>query len=152
MFKSFQHLIVCSCALFGFMLSQPIHADQLHIEADDTARTFTQHSTNRGGFVFDIKPVNYAKLAEDVETLQNSLVQRQHELIKQVDKKKLNAGDALITVVMPGGLLYAGYRKHELEKAKKLLQAVNVEIKEFANDLLALRQQRNHDLQLAQLP
>ena len=39
-----------------------------------------------------------------------------------------------------------------LEKAKKLLQTVNAEIKDFSGDLLALRQQQNNDFLLAQLP
>jgi len=108
---------------------------------------------NQGGFVFDIQKVDPALLAEDVEKLREAYIQRQHELEHLVENKELNVGDAILTIIIPGGLFYASYRKQELEQAKSDLLAVTTEIMELSNDLLALQGQgTTHPLILAQLP
>jgi hypothetical protein len=40
---------------------------------------------------------------------------------------------------MPGGLLYAGYKKIRYEQAKNELARVSANIEEFSGDLLALQ-------------
>jgi len=105
------------------------------------------------GFIYDIQKVDSKLLADDVEKLRSDLVRHQYELVKLVAQNELDAGDVIITVIMPGGLLYAGYRKHKLEQAKDTLLIVSDDISELSNDLLALQ---GHDtanpIILAQLP
>jgi len=108
---------------------------------------------NQGGYIFDIQKVDPELLAEDVEQLRYDYIRHQHELEQQVEDKKLKTGDVIITIIVPGGLLYAGYRKHEFEQAKSDLSDVTSEIKELSNDLIALYSQQTIDpLMLAQLP
>lgn len=110
-------------------------------------------SIDQGGFIYDIQKVDSKLLADDVEKLRSDLVRHQYELVKLVAQNELDAGDVIITVIMPGGLLYAGYRKHKLEQAKDTLLIVSDDISELSNDLLALQ---GHDtanpIILAQLP
>jgi hypothetical protein len=40
---------------------------------------------------------------------------------------------------MPGGLLYAGYKKARYEQAKHELDRVSADIEEFSGDLLAMQ-------------
>jgi hypothetical protein len=55
-----------------------------------------------------------------------------------VDEKQLDSGDALLTVLMPGGLLYAGYKKAAYERARNDLAEVSDDITEYSRDLSAL--------------
>jgi len=108
---------------------------------------------NHGGYIYDIQKVDPQLLAQDVEKLRAAFIRRQHELTQLVENREFGAGDALITVVMPGGLLYAGYKKQQLEKAKTSLSVVTAEITELSNDLMAFQgQDREHPILLAQLP
>ncbi|MGD2055551.1 MAG: hypothetical protein PVJ15_02000, partial [Gammaproteobacteria bacterium] len=47
--------------------------------------------------------------------------------------------DALITVIMPGGLLYAGYKQARYEQAKNELARVSADIEEYSSDILAMQ-------------
>ena len=66
-------------------------------------------------------------------------VQRKQVLVQSVADKKLNSNDAIITVIMPGGLLYAGYKKVRYEQAKNELARVSADIEEFSGDILAMQ-------------
>ena len=79
------------------------------------------------------------------------LIQRKQTLVQTVEDKKLDSGDAVITVIMPGGLLYAGYKKARYEQAKEELARVIAEIEEFSDDLLAM-QSGSAPVIVAQLP
>jgi len=110
-------------------------------------------SINQSGFIFDLQKVDPKLLADDVEKLKGAFIERQSKLRLQVEDKKLGAGDAIIAVIMPGGLFYAGYRKQELEQAKSDLTAVTEEIVELSIDLIALQNQlADRPLILAQRP
>jgi hypothetical protein len=67
------------------------------------------------------------------------LIQRKQELLQMVADKKLDRGDALITVIMPGGLLYAGYKQARYEQAKNELARVSADIEEYSSDILAMQ-------------
>jgi hypothetical protein len=51
----------------------------------------------------------------------------------------MDGGDALITAIMPGGLLYASYKKARYENAKSELERVSEDIDEYSDDILALQ-------------
>jgi hypothetical protein len=94
---------------------------------------------DRYGFVGHMPAVDPQQLAENIETLHDDLVQNQQHLALKVEETRLNAGDAVITVIMPGGLLYAGYRKREHTRAVDDLAAVSGVIEELKGDLAASR-------------
>ena len=72
-------------------------------------------------------------------------------LVQSVADKKLDGKDAVITAIMPGGLLYAGYKKVRYEQAKNELARVSTDIEEYSDDLLAM-QPSPAQVIVAQLP
>jgi len=83
--------------------------------------------------------IDHETLIERVEILRGELIQRKHVLEQIVSDKKLDSSDAIITVLVPGGLLYAGYRKIRYEQAKNELASLSADIEEFSSDLLAMK-------------
>jgi hypothetical protein len=92
--------------------------------------------TNADGFVVEIPAIDPQLLAEQLEDLRAELLLRQAELVTEVKDLELDGTDAIITVLLPGGLIYAGYRKHEYEMARHDLVEVNAEIDELTRDLV----------------
>lgn len=153
MYQFYRKLTLTYAVFISLFINNQILAEEAVSFSDVSPEVSISQSINQGGFIFDIQKVNPVLLAEDVENLREVLIRRQHELAQLVENKKLGAGDAIVTIIIPGGLLYAGYRKKQLEKAKSALSAVTKEIRELSNDLIALQgQDRNHPLILAQFP
>lgn len=90
-------------------------------------------------FVIQLPVIDREALIEQVSALRSLLIQRKQTLVQVVADKKLDGGDAFITAIIPGGLLYAGYKKARYEQAKNELARVNADIEEFSGDLLALQ-------------
>ena len=99
--------------------------------------------------VIHLPEINHETLAEQVRILRSQLIEHKQKLVQIVADKKLDGGDAIITAIMPGGLLYAGYKTAGYEHAKSKLARVNAAIEEFSNDLLALS--RSMTVAVAQL-
>jgi len=91
--------------------------------------------TDADGFVVEIPAIDPQLLAEELKDLQAELLLRRAELVTAVKDLALDGTDAIISVLLPGGLIYAGYRKHEYEMARHDLVEVNAEIEELAHDL-----------------
>ena len=127
--------IVFFCA--AFML-QMAHAGQATV-------------AKAGELAVELPDVDREALIEQLRTLRSRLIQRKQTLVHTVEDKKLDSGDAVITVIMPGGLLYAGYKKARYEQAKEELARVIAEIEEFSADLLAM-QSGSAPVIVAQLP
>ena len=94
--------------------------------------------------------IDHEALIEQIRSLRSNLMQRKQALVQIVADKELDSGDAIITAIMPGGLLYAGYKKVRYEQAKKELARVSADIEEFSSDLLAM-QSRSAPVALARL-
>ena len=122
----------------AFML-QTAHADQAlaPVAASDL-------------FIIHLPDVDREALIEQVGALRSQLIQRKQALVQSVADKKLNSNDAIITVIMPGGLLYAGYKKVRYEQAKNELSRVSADIDEFSGALLAM-QSRSAPVAVARL-
>jgi hypothetical protein len=101
-------------------------------------------------FIIQLPDVDRETLIEQVEMLRGRLIQRKQALVQIVADEKLDRSDAIITVLMPGGLLYAGYKKVRYEQAVNELAHVSADIEEFSSDLLAL-QSRSAPVVVAQL-
>jgi pyruvate/oxaloacetate carboxyltransferase len=104
--------------------------------------------TDLTGFL--LPDVDRKALIEKVELLRNQLIASKKVLMQYLEDKKLDGGDALITAIIPGGLLYAGYKELRYQQAKDQLAHLSVEIDEFADDLLAM-QSRSAPATVAQL-
>ena len=90
-------------------------------------------------FIIQLPDVDHEKLVEKVEILRGQLIQRRQTLEQMVADKKLDSSDVIISVLMPGGLLYAGYKKIRYEQAVNELVHVNADIEEISGDLLAMQ-------------
>ncbi len=95
--------------------------------------------------------VDREALAEQVRMLRSQLIQRKQALVQIVTDRILDSSDAIITAIMPGGLLYAGYKKARYEQAKNELARVSADIDEYSGDLLAM-QFSSAPVVVAQLP
>jgi len=101
--------------------------------------------------VIQLPEVDRAALIEKIMTLRSQLIARKQTLVQMVADKQMDSGDTIITIIMPGGLLYAGYKKARHEQAKNELARVSADIEEFSGDLLAM-QSSSAPVFVAQLP
>jgi hypothetical protein len=140
MTKAANRLIFSSALLCAAFLLQTAHAGQPAIPA-----------TAPDLHTLDLPDVNREDLIDDIQTLRSQLIERKHALVQSVADRKLDSGDALITAIMPGGLLYAGYKKARYEQAREELAHVSADIKALSDDLLAM-QALSTPVVVAQLP
>jgi len=110
-----------------FML-QTVHAEQAPMPA-----------STAGVLAIQLPDVDRGVLIEQLRLLRSQLIQRKQALVQIVADKKLDGSDALITAIMPGGLLYAGYKKVRYEQAKSELARISADIKEYSGDLLVMQ-------------
>ena len=151
--RKYRKLIQFYIVFFCLFICQQSFAGEIVINQGVQKKVIKSQSITQSDFIYDIQKIDPVLLAEDVEKLRGAFIRHQHKLIQQVENKQLKASDAIITILIPGGLFYAGYRKQELEQAKDALLAVTAEIEELSNDLIALHAQDiTHPLRLAQLP
>ena len=108
-------------------------------------------STAADMFVVQLPEVDREALIEQLRVLRSQLIERKQALILNVADKKLDGKDAVITAIMPGGLLYAGYKKVRYEQAKNELDRVSIDIEEYSGDLVAM-QSRAAPVAVAWLP
>jgi hypothetical protein len=78
-------------------------------------------------------------LVEMLGELRTQLILRKQELLQLAADSQLDGSDALITAIMPGGLLYAGFKKARYENTISELDRVSEDIDEFTDDILALQ-------------
>jgi hypothetical protein len=95
--------------------------------------------TAPGYFFIQLPDVDRETLVERVMTLRSQLIQRKQALLQIIADNTLDSSDTILTVILPGGLLYAGYKKASCEQAKDELASINADIEEFSNDLLAMQ-------------
>jgi len=128
-------LVVLVAMLFSTMtLQTAIAGDAPGVPAPANIYVMAGY-TDADGFVVEIPAIDPQLLAEQLKDLQAELLLRRAELVSAVKDLALDGTDAIISVLLPGGLIYAGYRKHEYEMARHDLVEVNVEIEELARDL-----------------
>lgn len=117
-------------ALIAFISSvsllSPAFADELPVAAP-------------AKFAIQLPQVDRDVLVELVGELRTRLILRKQELLQRVADSQMDGGDALITAIMPGGLLYASYKKARYENAKSELERVSEDIDEYSDDILALQ-------------
>ena len=83
--------------------------------------------------------VDHAALVEAVSTVRSRLIRRKQALQQVIAEREADGGDLLIAVLLPGGLLYAGYQQARLEQARDELARLDAEIKGYSGDLRTLR-------------
>jgi len=95
--------------------------------------------TSPNQFVIQLPDIDREALIEQVRILRSQLIQRKQALVKIIADKKMDGSDALITTLMPGGLIYAVYKKTSYEQSRSKLASINADIEECSDDLLAMQ-------------
>jgi hypothetical protein len=128
MTKTISRLFISITALSSVLLLQTVHAEQPML----TMITPDQ-------FIIQLPEVDREALVERVGTLRSQLIQRKQALVQNVADRQLKGSDAILTAILPGGLLYAGFKKIRYEQAKNELDRISADIEEFSDDLVAMQ-------------
>ena len=140
MTKTSHRLLISIAILCSAFMLKTAHAEQAIVPVNALDR-----------FIVQLPNVDREALIAQVEMLRSRADTAQTSACRFVAEKKLDSGDALITILMPGGLLYAGYKKVRYEQAVNELSHVSADIEEFSGDLLAM-QSTSVPVAVAQLP
>ena len=105
---------------------------------------------NAAGFYVTLPVVDSNQLIERISTQRAALAQREQEVRRYLEDHQLDARDMLITIIMPGGLLYAAAGKGNLEQAQVELTEISAVLDELSRDLVAMQAVAG-DLSMAQL-
>lgn len=137
--KSQYHLVILCTLLVTAFTTGSVLADQAGDHGTIQEQLIWVEAVEGNGFITQVPAIDSHLLAERIEQLRSELIQHQQQLTQAVEKTRLDTGDAVITVIMPGGLLYAGYRKREHTLAKNRLASVTDDIDELTRDLATSR-------------
>ncbi len=140
-------------AAFISILSLPVPAlaepPAAPTAADTQIRNFAP-AVNDAGFYVALPSVDTDQLIERIRAHRASLGHREQAIRDYLEDHQLDGKDMLITVIMPGGLLYAAVRKGNLEQAQAELDQITAVMDELSRDLVAMQAVAG-DLTVAQL-
>lgn len=116
-----------------------------YAQAADPQRYLNQDSE---GFCTTLPDVSDITIAQHLQETQLNLRSRLADLQQQLKRKSFKAIDTLITVVMPGGLIYAKLRLDSYKRSEKALALVSAELDQISGDLVSF-QTENGELLVA---
>ncbi len=106
------------------------------VQAEENDRFLLQDSD---GFVTTLPNVSDTTITLHLTALQQDLETQLNQLKAEVQRKSFKAIDTLVTVVMPGGLIYAKLRIDSYRKSERALIRVNEELSQISGELVAFR-------------
>jgi hypothetical protein len=80
--------------------------------------------------------INIDKLIDDLALLKTELVKDERELAKQVEQKRIKTSDNVLSILMPGGLLYAAYKRHSYSQIVEQQNRLIDQVTEISSDLI----------------
>ena len=116
-----------------------------HAQAADDDRFLMQDDE---GFVTTLPNVSDVTVTQHLLELQQDLENELMLLKQEVQRKSFKAIDTLVTVIMPGGLLYAKLRLDAFKRSEVKLSRVSNELEHISGELIAF-QADNGELILA---
>ena len=119
-------------------LSIAIFAGACTLQTAQAEQVFSAASSSNQ-FVIQLPVVDREELTEQLLVLRSQLIQRKQALMDFIADNQMDSGDTLLMTIMPGGLLYAGYKKASSQQAKNELDNINADIDAFSSDLVAMR-------------
>jgi hypothetical protein len=131
----FRRLVALAAMLFSAVIFQTAVAGEARSGQPPADIYVMAGYTDADGFVVEVPSIDPQLLAGQLRELRAELLLQREELVTEIEDLELDGTDAILTILLPGGLLYAGYRKHEYELAKHHLVEVDAEIDELARDL-----------------
>ena len=119
-------------SVFALMLACTIAVT----EAPADQRFITQDSE---GFCTTLPYLEKEAIARHIQESRLRMNERKLELEKRVKNQRFSVLDVAITLVMPGGLLYAAVKRGSQLKERKTLSLVTQDIKQLSGDLLTFQ-------------
>ncbi|MCU7845476.1 MAG: hypothetical protein KZQ93_16735 [Candidatus Thiodiazotropha sp. (ex Monitilora ramsayi)] len=104
--------------------------------ADGQKRFIHQDSE---GFCTSLRDISDITITHHLKEVQLELQTQVSQLKQQVQKKSFKTIDTLITIVMPGGLVYAKLRHDSFKKSERALAEVSEELELISGDLIAFQ-------------
>lgn len=116
----------------------------MQVQADDWKNGSIQKSEwfsvdHGSGLTSRLQFVPQGELLRQIRQLRRELLTRKAVLEQTLEDSSFGLKDALITVLIPGGLIYAAQKTHSHEQAKKELALVLAQFDELAMDLVRLK-------------
>ncbi|MCU7811669.1 MAG: hypothetical protein KZQ77_10600 [Candidatus Thiodiazotropha sp. (ex Notomyrtea botanica)] len=106
------------------------------IQAAEHERFINQDSE---GFRTSLRDVSDITVTQHLQEVQQDLQSRLSHLKQQVQKKSFKVMDTLITIVMPGGLVYAKLRHDSYKRSEQAMLQVHEELELISGDLVAFQ-------------
>lgn len=125
---NFRTPIFVILALFSFNC----HAGDPVVKLYGTKWFYIEHD---GGLTSVLPATNTLELLYQVQQLRNTKLARQTELNKTLEESRFGIKDALISAIVPGGLMYATMKNMELKRAESKLENVSIELVQLNKDL-----------------
>lgn len=112
------------------------HADQPSTPFDAHPGTFVQLPRD-DGFIVGICNRDRTTLLEQLRHRRELLTARRQQLGAVAGNGHLSAGDIALTILLPGGLLYAAQRHDTIRRAESLLADVDQGLRDVAAEIQA---------------
>ncbi|WP_126456861.1 hypothetical protein [Sulfuriflexus mobilis] len=81
--------------------------------------------------------INMDVLVDEIAKLKIALKHDEKLLSRQEEQKRTKGSDAVLAFLLPGGLLYAAYKKNAHAEAVQAHELVSSRLKEISMDLVA---------------
>ena len=91
------------------------------------------------GFSIMTPDINPDVLIDDLLVLKARLAQDKKVLARQVEQKKVTSSDNVLSLLMPGGLIYAAYKRDAYSRAVEKHEWLSRQYAEISNDLVTFR-------------
>lgn len=108
-------------------------------QEDDNAFKNWLEFEHSEGLTTNLPTLPRAELKAQLAELQAELGERKAELSVEEEESRFDAKDAVITLVMPGGLLYAAFRQQQHHQTASQFEQVSDQLDELRSDLIAFR-------------
>ena len=110
------------------------------VQADYLEDAFSYRSgglfiSQGNGLVINIPARETHDLLSQLQTFRTELKVNKDQFTTDVENTRFKTSDAIITIVMPGGLIYAANKKQRHTLAKKKLSLVTAQLDGFTGDL-----------------
>ncbi|MGD8743046.1 MAG: hypothetical protein PVH46_06425 [Granulosicoccaceae bacterium] len=93
---------------------------------------------HKDGFTVMVPSINMDALVDEMVSLKSELKHDETLLARRMQEKRMTGNDKVLSFLMPGGMLYAAYKKSAYNKAVRNHERVTLQLKEVTTDIVAL--------------
>lgn len=92
----------------------------------------------KGGFTVNVPGINNDALVDEIAALKIALRHDKKLLSLQAEQKRFKSKDTVLAALLPGGLIYAAYKKNAHARAVQDYELTSSQLKEITTELIAL--------------